>query len=284
MSAASDTTTANGEVIEGTAQEIVPAGPTPTPPSTLFRTDDPVEVIEQASRAADALKGVIMKQKLTQRIQGRDHVLVEGWTTLGSMLGVVPVLAWSRRVEPQTEYVVTVKDRNGRTSTYTVKGYDWEARVEARTLDGRIVGAAESLCSRAESTWAKRDDYALRSMAATRATSKALRGPLGFVITLAGFAATPAEEMPRESEAAPRPQQPPRPTLPESDVTELAGIAKQVLDAGAWDSKQLSNQLIAAGATDKSSVSAALRTLKPEQADQLKSQMVDLLAAAEVSA
>jgi hypothetical protein len=35
-------------------------------------------------------------------------------------------------------------------------------------------------------------------MAQTRATSKALRQPLGFVMTLAGYAATPAEEMPRE--------------------------------------------------------------------------------------
>jgi hypothetical protein len=35
-------------------------------------------------------------------------------------------------------------------------------------------------------------------MAQTRATSKALRQPLGFVVTLAGFNATPAEEMPRE--------------------------------------------------------------------------------------
>ena len=33
-------------------------------------------------------------------------------------------------------------------------------------------------------------------MAQTRATSKALRQPLGFVITLAGFDPTPAEEMP----------------------------------------------------------------------------------------
>ena len=46
-----------------------------------------------------------------------------------------------------------------------------------------------------EKTWAGRDDYALRSMAQTRATSKAMRQPLGFIITLAGFDATPAEEM-----------------------------------------------------------------------------------------
>ena len=43
-----------------------------------------------------------------------------------------------------------------------------------------------------------RDDYALRSMAQTRATSKALRQPLGFVMSLAGFDPTPAEEMPRQ--------------------------------------------------------------------------------------
>ena len=35
-------------------------------------------------------------------------------------------------------------------------------------------------------------------MAQTRATSKALRGPLGFIVHLAGFSATPAEEMPSD--------------------------------------------------------------------------------------
>lgn len=140
---------------------------------TLFRTDDPVEVVERATRAADALKRVIEDRGMVQNIKGREHVLVAGWQTLGSMLGVVPVVAWTRPLE------------NG-----------WEARVEARTLDGRTVGAAEAMCTRDESTWKKRDDFALRSMAQTRATSKALRGPLGFVVTLAGYSDTPAEEMP----------------------------------------------------------------------------------------
>ncbi len=64
-------------------------------------------------------------------------------------------------------------------------------------MDGRVVGSAEAMCSRSETTWANRDDYALRSMAQTRATSKAMRQPLGFVMALAGFDPTPAEEMPR---------------------------------------------------------------------------------------
>ena len=153
------------------------------PPVTLFRSEEPIEVVTRASETATALAAVIEKQKLSVSIQGRKHVLVEGWTLLGSMLGVFPVCVWTRQLE------------NG-----------WEARVEARTRDGAVVGAAEAECLRSERSWASRDDYALRSMAQTRATSKALRQPLGFVVTMAGYSATPAEEMPSEApvvEAAP---------------------------------------------------------------------------------
>jgi hypothetical protein len=171
--------------VDATAEEIgaelsTDVAPTHVQSQNLFHTDDPVEVITRASRAAEALKGVIRQQGLVSNIQGREHVRVEGWTTLGSMLGVVPVVTWTR---PTTD--------------------GWEARVEARTLDGRVVGAAEAMCSKSERTWRSRDDYALRSMAQTRATSKALRGPLGFVVTLAGYEATPAEEMPAEGTEGP---------------------------------------------------------------------------------
>jgi hypothetical protein len=145
-------------------------------PATLFGTNDPEAVIEQATRSATALADVIKKQKLTVTISRREHVRVEGWTLLGSMLGVFPVCVWTRKLED-----------------------GWEARVEARTRAGEVVGAAEAECLRSESSWASRDDYALRSMAQTRATSKALRQPLGFVMQLAGFDATPAEEMPSMS-------------------------------------------------------------------------------------
>lgn len=206
MSAITTNGNGNGEVIEGSAVEIYQA----PPPSGLFGTDDPVEIVVRASKVAQALKSVIVQQRLFKNINGRDHVLVEGWTTLGSMLGVVPIVQWSRRIEPATKYDVEVihyewvtengrklKREKGR-SSYTVDGYDWEARVEARTMDGRTVGGAEAMCSRKEHTWSRRDDYALRSMAQTRATSKALRGPLGFIVSLAGYAATPAEEMPAD--------------------------------------------------------------------------------------
>lgn len=160
---------AETDSIEGSAVEVY----TPVQqPSTLFRTDDPAEVIKRATEVANALKGVLDRQGLTTRIQGREHVQVEGWTTCGAMLGVVPVVEWTRGLP------------NG-----------WEARAVARTLDGRTIGAAEASCTREESRWRNADDYALRGMSQTRAVSRALRGPLGFIVTLAGYAATSAEEM-----------------------------------------------------------------------------------------
>lgn len=173
------------EAIESTADElgtdlVVPESPAPM---NLFHTSDPVEVLEKAARVADALKGVIEQKQLFKRIGNKDHVLVEGWSTCGAMLGLTAACVWSRPIgAPSND-----------------KGHDWEARVEVRTLDGRVIGAAEAMCTRKERTWAQRDDYALRSMAQTRATSKALRGPLGFIVTLAGYSATPAEEMPADA-------------------------------------------------------------------------------------
>lgn len=148
--------------------------------ATLFRTDDPVQVLEKATRTADALAKVIKSRKLTSNIKGKEHVKVEGWQTLGSMLGVTPVCVWTRQID------------NG-----------WEARVEARTLDGRVVGAAEAMCLKSEGRWRSADDYAVRSMAQTRATSKALASPLRFVVTLAGYEGTPAEEMPSDPNPQP---------------------------------------------------------------------------------
>jgi hypothetical protein len=163
------------------SQELIPSEHH-TGVTNLFRTDDPLEVVQRATAVADALKQVLDHQGLTSNISGKKYVEVTGWQTVGTMLGVVPVVEWTRPVDGPSHQ----KGAHG-----------WDARVEARTLDGRVVGGAEARCSRAERTWANREDYALKSMAQTRATSKALRGVLGFVVSLAGFNTTPMEEMPQ---------------------------------------------------------------------------------------
>jgi hypothetical protein len=204
-----------GEAVEETPGELTPSSPgvemveagTSVPAeATLFHTNDPAEVLIRATGVADVLARVLRTQKdaegklkLISTISGREHVRVEGWTLCGSMLGVFAIPIWTRKI-PDSE------------------GGGWEARVEARTLSGAVVGAAEAQCMRSENQWSyepvgrggrkleARDDYALRSMAQTRATSKALRLPLGFIVTLAGFDATPAEEMGQSESGQPQPQ------------------------------------------------------------------------------
>lgn len=157
-----------GEIVEAVAVQE------PAPPANLFNTDDPVEVVERAARVADSLRDVIVQRELYVKVQGKPHVQVEGWQLLGSMLGVTAVCVETEEVDG-----------------------GWKATVEARTLDGRVIGRADALCTKYEKRgpWKNADDYARLSMAQTRATSKALKGPLGFVISLAGYATTPAEEM-----------------------------------------------------------------------------------------
>lgn len=157
----------DAEVVE--SQELVHA-----PPTALFKTDDPVEVVGKATEVANALAAVIQSKQLFTSIQGKNHVRVEGWQLLGSMLGVTAIVVGTEEVDG---------------------GY--KATVEARAADGRVIGRADALCTKHEKRgpWKSADDYARLSMAQTRATSKALKGPLGFVVSLAGYEATPAEEM-----------------------------------------------------------------------------------------
>jgi hypothetical protein len=166
----------------------------PAAPITLFGTSDPRVALERMSELAKALVDVVRSQKLAVRISGREHLTVEAWRTLAGQLGIVSICEWSRQLED---------------------GTGWEARVVARTLDGRIVGAAESMCTRMETTWAKRDEYALRGMAETRATSRALRGPLGQIVVLAGYEPAGAEEVPAgPDERQPKPKPPTAPVQP----------------------------------------------------------------------
>lgn len=172
--------------------ELVPQQEQPT--GVALFEGGPQQVVNKATEMAEVLQKVINDQQLYTTIQGKKYVQVEGWTTLGAMLGVFPVIEWSR----------PVVDKDG-------GAMGWEARCVVKRPDGAVIGAAEAQCMRGETKWAKSDDYALRSMAQTRATSKAMRLPLAWVMTLAGYAATPYEEMPDDQK---RPARRPRTPAP----------------------------------------------------------------------
>lgn len=176
----------------------------------LFGAASPVEIIQKAAEYATALVQVVDSRKLFTMIQGRKHVRIEGWTLLGSMLGAFSVVEWVKPLGP------------------TVDGLTpgFEARVQV-FRKGQLIGAAEARCTRAEANWATKDDYALESMAQTRAAAKGFRLPLGFIMVLGGYEPCPAEEMdgvyPNVAPAAP--QVPSTPLAPA--VQEMLDKAKE---------------------------------------------------------
>jgi len=155
--------------------EVLPVAITPEVNLGVVQANTPSELVAVATDAANALAGVIESKKLYNTISGRRYVRVEGWTTLAAMLGCLP------------REVSVTRDEAG---TYT-------ATVElARMSDGAILTRASAECGMDEKTWAERADYARRSMAVTRATSKACRIAFSWVMVLAGYEVVPAEEVP----------------------------------------------------------------------------------------
>jgi hypothetical protein len=65
---------------------------------------------------------------------------------------------------------------------------------------GVVICEAEGFVGDDERTWAKRDEFAKRAMAQTRAISRACRSAFAFIVTYmdAGLETTPAEEVPAE--------------------------------------------------------------------------------------
>ena len=61
----------------------------PQAPATLFDMQ-PLDMVAYAAKMANSLADVIEKQRLYSNIQGRKYVKVEGWSTLGCMLGILP--------------------------------------------------------------------------------------------------------------------------------------------------------------------------------------------------
>lgn len=126
---------------------------------------------------ATELKKFIVEQQLYTPIQGKNYVNVEGWQFAGSATGVLPV-------------VKSLKDKS------TDKETKYQATVElVRISDGLVLGSGIAVCSSNESKRRSADEYVIASMAQTRAIGKAYRNTLGFLMKMAGYEATPSEEM-----------------------------------------------------------------------------------------
>ena len=173
-----------------------------TPASPLVTPDEFTEAIEIARTKAAILADIVEEQGLFSVIQGRRHLHVEAWKTIGKGYGYSPQIEWTRPIE----------------------GGGWEARCIFTDLAGEQVGSGEAECGTyGDGPWVGRASYAQRSMAQTRAISRAGRNCLDWVVILAGFSATPKEEMPEDPndsffQAPPRQNQRQQPSAPSAPV------------------------------------------------------------------
>jgi hypothetical protein len=134
----------------------------------------PAKMVARASEIATVLNDVIVKQKLFIHLNGNRHVKAPAWTCCGNMLSILP----------KEERVI--KHEDGSIEVYV-------SLINYNT--GAIVGGGSGFVGADEPNWRKKPEFARRSMANTRATSKAYKTCFSWIIALAGYNATPAEEM-----------------------------------------------------------------------------------------
>ena len=143
--------------------------------TTLILEGDPEAQLQYAEKAATALMKRVEKKTKKLEINGKQYLEFGDWQTLARFFGATAGVEWSRAI---------YRDER-------LAGYEARAIVYQR---GQVISSAEALCLNNEKNWGKRDEFALRSMAQTRACAKALRNAFGWVAELAGYASTPAEE------------------------------------------------------------------------------------------
>ncbi|GAB2954899.1 hypothetical protein GCM10027048_20580 [Hymenobacter coalescens] len=126
---------------------------------------------------AKDLANFIKENKLTTSVQGKEFVNVEGWQYAGSRLGIVPIV----------DHVINMS------SDSEIK---YQAKVTLFDMRSQhTVGAGFAICSNKEQGKKFYQEFAIASMAQTRAIGKAYRNILAWIIRAAGYEPTPAEEM-----------------------------------------------------------------------------------------
>lgn len=130
-----------------------------------------------AQSKAQTLARIVEAQHLYTDIQGRKHLHVEAWVTIAEGYGYEIDIEW----------------------THPLPDGGYEARAVIKDFTGQAIGHGEAECgSEGDGQWVSRPNFQQRSMAQTRAISKAARNRLAWVVVLAGYSPTPSEEMPTD--------------------------------------------------------------------------------------
>ena len=164
----------------------------PLPDYAILNPEIPMSVkVGVATNVANTLAPLVRNQGLVVKGLNRsnkdaEYVTVEGWEVLGTFLGIVPV----------TTIIKEVKNKQDRTVGYVARATLYQNPIieNDEIVGGTVIARAEA---QADRSGFQKDLFAIASMAQTRALGKAYRMGLSWIMKMAGFEGTPAEEMPR---------------------------------------------------------------------------------------
>lgn len=203
--------------------ELVPAV---VPPQELALVRDPEVVLAEAKRAADAVVKVIKSKPKPVIIRGEQYLEIDDWSLLAQFYGCTAYTDW---VRPRTDDVTRARGWEARALVIDVRTgvtvgaaeamcmddeEEWGKRPKYEWLDKPVAiekyGEAK-IVEMSRSKYPNRPDRAKvlvgeemvpdaarRSMAQTRAGSRALAQRFRWIPMLAGLKGTPAEEMKRK--------------------------------------------------------------------------------------
>lgn len=136
---------------------------------------DPTLLHRRSIAVANAVREGVLGQ--TIEIQGKKYIQSAGWAMMANAFG----------------FVVSGGEVRKEGDGFIAKAY------LKRVDNGVVVAEAEGFCDRTEPRWKTAAEYAIRSMAQTRAASKVCKMALASCVPLMGvknLSVTPAEEVP----------------------------------------------------------------------------------------
>jgi len=181
---------------------------------------------EDITKFSKILTKFITDSKLSEVIKGNNYVNVDGWKFAGLNFGLIPLTAepvmkhHDNQVLTILYHEILVRSGNGKrnievpyfastnqqlvekfrkdnmTRELTTDYFNYSCYCEIiNTQTGVKVGAGTGICSNLELKKTGYDEFAINSMAQTRAIGRAFKNVIGFIVKAAGYEPTPLEEM-----------------------------------------------------------------------------------------
>jgi hypothetical protein len=142
------------------------------------------DAVDAAKAKAKTFVDIVEQQELFTMIGPSKHLNHEAWETIAAGYGLTAA------VDSTTYHWKKDSEEDKGDELFMV-----EAHAVVLDRDGTIRGGAVASCGRDEPNWATKPIHQVASMAGTRASAKALRLMLSWVVEIAGYEPTPSEEM-----------------------------------------------------------------------------------------